>query len=505
MNLRAVGWLLGCVLLLLAVFLLAPAAVGFYYGEQAPALACIVSAVVTALVGGAAVFFNRGSIVRASDGRVDYFRREGLAVVGLSWLLAGIFGALPFLFSGVLSSPVDAFFESASGFTTTGSTIMSGDVIDGMPRAISFWRSFTHWLGGIGIVLVFVVLLPTGGRSLFRSEVPGISREATQQRVRDSALALLRVYVLLTVVQTLLLVLCGLSIFDSVVHAFGTLATGGFSDHSASVGYYHSWLVEFVIIVFMFLAGINFGIYDLALRNGPRKAWRVAVGSTEIRFYAGMIVIITLVIAVALWLFWGGSNGAPESTLPDYRSFPLALRDSLFNVVSLQTSTGFGTADFDRWPQFCRVLLMFVAFTGACAGSTGGGLKVVRLLIVAKAAMRGISRFARPRAIHPMLVEGDDLDEGVVASVTGYFGLWVLVAGAGTLLVSAFGIDPVTAATSVLATLNNIGPGLNGVGPSMNFGQLPDVVKVVLTLFMILGRLEFYAVVVMFVPGFWRK
>ena len=503
MNLRAVGWLLGCVLLLLAAFLLVPAAVGAYYAEWKAVRGCLWSTLIAGVVGGGAVLVFRGSRIR--DGRPDFFRREGLAVVGLSWLFAGLFGALPFLLSGVISSPIDAFFESTSGITTTGATILSGEAIDRMPRAISFWRSFTHWMGGVGIVLVFVVLLPTGGRNLFRSEVPGISREATQQRVRDSALALVRVYVLLTVIQTICLVLSGLGFFEAVVHAFGTLATAGFSTHSTSIGYYDSWLVEFVIIVFMFVAGINFGIYDIALRSGPRRAWRVIVGSAEIRIYCAMIAIVTLVITVALWLFWGGSNGAQGSTLPDYRSFGLALRDALFTVVSIQTTTGYTTADFDQWPQFCRVLLMSVAFVGACAGSTGGGLKVVRLLIVAKAAMRGIARFARPRAIHPLRLEGEQLDEGVVASVTGYFGLWVLVAIGGTLFVSAFGIDLVSSGTAVLATLNNIGPGLGLVGPAMSFGTLPDAVKVVLTLFMILGRLEFYAVVVMFVPGFWRR
>jgi trk system potassium uptake protein TrkH len=502
MNLRAVGWLLGCVLLLLAGFLVVPAFVAAYYGEVASIRACALAALLSALLGGAMIWSNRGSTL-TEEGRIDYFRREGLAVVGLTWLVVAAMGALPFLISGSIASPIDAFFESASGFTTTGSTILLAEEIDGLPRGIAFWRMFTQWLGGIGIVMVFVVLFPTGGRSLFRSEVPGINREAGRQRVRDSALTLLRIYIGLTAGQVVLLRLSGLDWFDAITHSFTTLATGGFSTHSESIAYYGSWLVELVIVVFMFGAGINFAIYDNTIRLGPRRGWKLALASGEFRTYAGMMLAATLVIAGALW-FWGGSNGLEGSPLPDYRPFWLCVRDSLFSVVSLQTSTGFGTADFDQWPEFCRVALMMLALVGACAGSTGGGVKVVRFLIVAKAALRGIRRFARPRAIHTLRIDGETLDERVVASVTGYFGLWMLIALSGTLCLCAFGIDLVTSSTSVVATLNNIGPGLGVVGPTGNFAAMPALAKILLSLFMILGRLEFYAVVILFVPSFWR-
>ncbi len=503
MNLRAVGWLLGCVMLLLSGFLVAPALVSIAYDELVSTRSFILTSILAALLGVVLVWFNRGSTL-TEEGRVDYFRREGLAVVGLTWLFVAAVGAVPFLISGVIDSPVDAFFESTSGFTTTGSTILVAEEIDQMPKGMAFWRMFTQWLGGIGIVMVFVVLFPTGGRSLFRSEVPGIKREASRQRVRDSALALVRIYIGLTVIQVALLKAAGLDWFDAVTHAFTTLATGGFSTHSESVAAFGSVAVELVMILFMFGAGVNFAIYDTVLRLGPRRGWKLAVASGEMRAYVGMIVGSTVLIAVALW-FWGGSNGTIGSTLPDYRTFWLCARDSLFSVVSLQTSTGFGTADFDRWPEFCRVLLMLLALVGACAGSTGGGLKVVRFLIVAKAALRGIRRFARPRAIHSLRIDDQTLDERVVASVTGYFGLWVTVALVGTLCLSAFGIDLETSATSVLATLNNIGPGLSMVGPTQSFASMPALAKLMLSLFMILGRLEFYAVVILLVPSFWRK
>lgn len=503
MNLRAVTFLLGCVLAILSAFLVVPLLVGLAFGEEQAVLAFAQAVALTGLVGGGLAFLNRGS-ARTREGRPDYFRREGLAVVGLTWIVAGVGGALPYLFAGTFASPGDAFFESVSGFTTTGATALSPEGIDGLPKALSFWRSFSHWLGGFGIVMVFVILFPAGGRNLFRSEVAGISREAGQQRVRDSVLGLMRIYVGMSVFEALLLWWSGLTWFDAFVHTFGTIATGGFSSHSSSVAYFASYKVELILVVFMFAAGINFSLYDGMLRLGFRDGFKRLVGSEEVRTYTFMVVSSTLAIGCVLW-FWGGSNGEAESTLPDYRSFWLAMRDSLFQVVSIQTSTGYGTADFDRWPEFCRLLLMLLAVVGASAGSTGGGLKVVRFLIVAKAALSGVRRFVRPRAIHSVKVDGQTLEDSSVAAITSYFVLWTLVLLFGTLVLGMFGIEPLTASTAVLATLNNIGPGLVAVGPNMNYGALPELVKWLLSLFMILGRLEFYAVVALFVPGFWRR
>jgi len=514
MNVRAVGFLLGCVLLLLAAFLMVPALVAAWYCEPDAFYACLWSGVGAAVVGGilAASFRSRAL---TAEGRSTYFRREGLAAVGLSWIICPLVGAIPFTLAGVCASPVDAFFESVSGFTTTGSTILLGEEIDALPMGIAFWRSFTHWLGGIGIVLVFVLLFPTGGRSLFRSEVPGVSREASLQRVRDSAFGLLRIYVALTVMEIVLLWLVGgerMTWFEATIHSFGTLATGGFSNHAESVAWFASWKVELVIVMFMFLAGVNFGLYDLALRQGVGRAWRSLLSSDELRLYVGIVVGSTGLLAAILW-FWGGSNGDPASHLPDYSSFARAVRDSAFYSTSITTSTGYGTSNFDHWPQFCRLLLMMMAVIGACAGSTGGGLKVIRCLILAKAAMQGVRRFARPRAIHTVRIDGHTVDEPTVASITGYCGLWAIVFVVGTLLLVALGFHPpeghedqvlLTAATSVLATLNNIGPGLAAVGPAENFAFLPAASKLLLSLFMIIGRLEFYAVVVLFLPRFWR-
>ncbi|MFT5288043.1 MAG: trk system potassium uptake protein TrkH [Planctomycetota bacterium] len=515
MNFRAVLWLLGCVLLLLAGFMLAPAVVAAWFGERAAFEGCLMAALVTGLVGGIAAFATRGK-TQTKDGHIDYFRREGLAAVGLAWLLSGVFGSLPFLFSGAMNTVPDAIFEAVSGFTTTGSTILTGADIDALDKGIAFWRSFTHWLGGIGIVLVFVLLFPTGGRSLFRSEVPGVSREAVQQRVRDSAFGLVRIYVGLTVIQVVLLYFTDerIGLYESVLHSFGTLATGGFSNHSSSVAWFGSWKVELVIVGFMFLAGINFGIYDVFLRSGWKRGWRMLCSSFEVRVYASIVLGATICIALVLW-FWGGSNGNdPTGELPNYSSFLLSLRDSAFAVVSLQTSTGYATANFDLWPDFCRFLLLLLAMCGACAGSTGGGIKVIRIVILVKAAMRGVSRFARPRAIHSVRIDGQTVGDKTVGMVMAYVGLWVVVFVLSTLLLTAMSIEPpapyedqvlLISATGVLATLNNIGPGLAALGPYENFAFMPAGAKILFSFLMVLGRLEFYAIVVLFVPRFWRS
>ena len=297
MNLNAVARMLGIVLVIVAGFLLVPAAVGAYFGEWAAGVDCALAAVLCAICGALVAFFFRGK--ESSEARqADYFRREGLATVGLSWLVVGVAGALPYLLHGTFDDFSDAFFESVSGFTTTGSSVMTAAEIDAMPRAIAFWRSFTHWLGGFGIVMVFVVLFPTGGRSLFRSEVPGIAREAGHQRVRDSALSLLRIYVGISVLEFVCLLVAGrgtaMGVFDALIHTFGTIATGGLSNRGDSVLFYDSFPIELVITVFMFLSGMNFGVYDTLLRVGPRPAWRRVVGSAEAKGYAALTLSATL-------------------------------------------------------------------------------------------------------------------------------------------------------------------------------------------------------------------
>ncbi len=499
MNFRAVAKMLGIVLIIVSAFLMLPAIVGLGYDENDAMVSFLLSAAVSLGAGGLLAFVFRDAS-HDENGRAKYYRREGLATVGLAWIVAGIAGALPYLFSGTLSSFVDAYFESVSGWTTTGSTIMSGAQIDGMSHAIAFWRCFSQWLGGFGIVMVFVVFFPTGGRSLFRSEVPGVSREAAHQRVRDSANMLARIYCLLSVGLLASLLAAGMPGFDAVIHTFSTIANGGFSNHSASIAYFDSGVIELILVVFMIMSALNFAIYDALLRGGPkgrlRPAWSRFYGSLEARLFLGIVAFATLSIAAVVWNTEGVAG---------FQDPVRAVRDSLFQVVCIITTAGFGTADFDAWPQYCRMLLMLLAICGACAGSTSGGLKLVRVVIMIKAAFVSVRKMARPRMLDQVRVDGESLDEGVVASVTGYFVLWVAVFLAATMVLASFGTDLETSATAVIATLNNIGPGLAQVGPMQNFAGLHDVAKIVLSLCMVLGRLEFYALVVLLMPSFWRR
>jgi len=291
----------------------------------------------------------------------------------------------------------------------------------------------------------------------------------------------------------------GLPVFDAVIHTFTTVANGGFSNHSESIAFFDSALVEGVLVVFMLLSALNFAIYDTLIRVGPRPAWRKLVGSLEVRLFLGLVVGASLLVGAVLWSSGEAGAGAGASG-------PLeALRLSVFHVVCQITTAGYATADFDAWPQFCRIALMLLAFCGACAGSTSGGLKLVRLAIVFKAALVAVRRFARPRVIHRIRIDGQALDESVVASVTGYLVLWLMVFVAATTLLGAYGIDLETSSTAVLVTLNNVGPGLGGVGPAMNFGALPGAAKFALSICMVLGRLEFYALVALLMPTFWRR
>lgn len=500
MNLRAVYYLLGGVLLLLAVLLLLPAAAAVAMRESSEAGPFLWSSALTAAAGLALRLPNRGALRRGVNQQVDFHRREGLAAVGLSWLAAVLFGSLPFQFSATVPYGVDAVFEAASGFTTTGCTILSAQRIDELPHSIALWRMLTHWVGGIGIVLVFVVLFPAGGRSLMRSEVPGVEREPGSERVRDSVRAVVRVYLLLTALHALALWLAGLTPFDAVTHSFSTMATGGFSNHGASMAWFDSWVVELIIIVFMVAAGMNFGLWDRLLRLGPRRAWSEARESSELKLYLALMAGATLVCAATLWL-----NARSDAELAAYQDPLRALRDSAFSVSTIQTCTGYATADFDRWPDLCRLLLMLCAFVGACTGSTGGGIKVLRLLIVVRAALSSLRTFARPRAIQIIRVDGEALEPPVISAVMRHVVLWILVALSGAVFLAALGADLETALSAVTVCLNNVGPGLASVGPATDYGGLPTLSKVLLTLFMVLGRLEFYALATLLLPGFWRR
>ncbi len=418
-------------------------------------------------------------------------RRDGYGVVTFGWIAAALAGAFPYVLSGAIPSYPAAVFETMSGLTTTGASVIA--VVEPMPRSVLFWRALTHFYGGMGVLILVVAVLPligTGGMQLFRAEMPGPTKDRLTPRIATTAKLLWAVYVGLVVIEMLLLRLGGMSWFDAVCHSFATIATGGFSTRTASIGHYHSPFIEIVVTVFMFLAGANFALHFRALRGEFRPFLR----DSEFKFYILTVSFSSLFIAAHLM--------ASEF----YRDFGAALRTSAFAVVSMVTTTGFATDDFDRWPGVVRLLLVLLMFIGGCAGSTAGAMKHVRVLVALKAVAREIKTWVRPKAIIQVKLDGAALESSAVANIVAFVIIYLGVfAGASFLMAFYFPNDLVSAATSVAATLGNVGPGLNAVGPTMNYSQIPGSGLTILTLCMLLGRLELFTVLALFLPSFWKK
>lgn len=484
MSWQPVLRILGRLLIVLALALLAPALCAILYGEGADATAFFSSSVLTALAGGLMMLAGRG------DGEV--YRREGILIVVGGWMLASIFGAVPYLLTGTLTSPVDALFESASGFTTTGATVLLD--IEAAGRGVLFWRCFTQWLGGMGIIVLFVALLPElgpGARFLYKLEVPGPTAEALLPHIRDTASVLWRLYLLLSAAQAVLLMLAGLDLYDALTHTFSTLSTGGFSPRADSIAAFDSVWVHLIVIVFMVLAGANFSLY-FGLRH--RAGWKSVLRDPELRLYGLILLGATVVVT--------GSILASDLYSNPFR----ALLDGLFQVVSIQTTTGYATADFETWPNATRMLLVALMFVGGCAGSTAGSMKVMRMVIGLKAAWREVRLIFSPSSVISVMVGRAPVPEGVVRSVAGFFILYLTSWGVGTVALTFLGGQSlVTAATAAAATLGNIGPGLEAVGPVENFAFFPAASKLIMILLMWLGRLEVYSIMALVTVRFWRR
>jgi len=481
-NLRPVLRVEGRLMLVLAAAQLLPAVVAFSFGERGDAAAFAGAAAVTAACGGLMAWLG-------NKGEVELYRREGILVVVAGWMLASAFGALPYLFSGALTSPIDALFESASGFTTTGATVFLD--IAGQGRGILFWRSFTQWLGGMGIIVLFVALLPElgpGARFLYKLEVPGPTAEALRPRIHDTAAILWQIYLMLTVAETVLLTLCGLSVYDALTHTFSTLSTGGFSPLNESTAAFGP-LVHVVIVVFMVLAGGNFSLY-YGLRK--RRGWNL-LRDSEFRIYLGIIAAASLVISVNLVL------------TDTYTIGFQVLLDALFQVASVITTTGFATANFETWPAFSRMLLVILMFIGGCAGSTAGSMKVMRVVVGMKSAFREMRQNFSPNTVAAVFVGGKAVPDQVVRSVTGFFVLFLASWGLGALLLTLDGNSLVTAATASIATLGNIGPGLEAVGPIENYAFFSGRDKGLMVVLMWLGRLEVYSIAALLSLRFWKR
>ena len=415
--------------------------------------------------------------------------KDGLAIVGLSWIAVSLLGSLPFYLSGVTPTFTDAFFETTSGFTTTGATILTW--IEGQPRGVLFWRSLTHWLGGMGIIVLSVALLPAIGRgafALYKAEAPGPTAERIRPRLKETAKILWTVYFILSALETLLFIGGGMPLFDALCHTFGTMATGGFSTKNASIAAYGGY-IQWVIIGFMFLAGCNFILHYQGLRGKVSSYWR----SEEFRVYLSIVLVLIPLFTVVLAL---GGEGFSESTV----------RQSAFQVISLLTTTGYTTVDFDYWPAFLKISLLILMFVGGCAGSTGGGMKVIRVYIALKTAVKGIFQTILPNAIMPLKIDSKPVSDTYAVRAATYFIIYMFlfVFGTGVMTITE-NTDLITAFSASLACLSNIGPGLGHVGPAENYAWVSPMGKWVLSFLMLAGRLELYSILILFVPDTWRK
>jgi trk system potassium uptake protein TrkH len=495
-DVRAVAGVLGALVFFLGVALLLPMLVGLAYGE-ASWWGFGVTALV-AMAGGGAAYLKLGR------GGSALGAREGFAIVALAWLVLSLVGAVPFVLGGPLASYTDAFFETMSGFTTTGATILGGadtPAIEAMPRAHLFWRSLTHWMGGMGVVVLTLAILPflgVGGMQLFRAEAPGPSADKLTPRIRETARRLWLIYVGLTAVHFALL-LPAMPVFEAINHAFSTMATGGFSTLNGSVGQFESAYVDWVVIVFMFLAGANFALHFRLLRG---EAITV-VEDTELRVYVALIAGATLVILLGTW------EPVQRALQPDaalgYDGLGEALRHSLFQSLAIITTTGYATADYELWTPLAQAGIFALFFVGGMAGSTGGGVKVVRVILMLKNSFKEIKQLVHPQALIPIRLGGRVVPPEVMRNVLSFMVLYVGLLGAGTIGLMMCGIDVLGAFSASASSVGNIGPAFGDFGPAETYASVPAAGKWILALLMMAGRLEIFTVLILFVPTFWRR
>lgn len=480
MNYKMVAFVLGRIFCIEAVLMLFPMLCAACYGEWYLLPAFLLPAVLLAVLGLAASL--------RTPKNTTIFARDGLAIVALVWVLMSAFGALPFVISGEIPSFIDAFFETVSGFTTTGSTILTD--VEALSHGTLFWRSFAHWVGGMGVLVLAMAVLPmTDGRAmhLMRAEVPGPTVGKISSKLSDSAKILYAIYFAMTLAEVILLCAGGMPLFDSLIHAFGTAGTGGFSNKGLSVGAYNNPYFEIVIGVFMLLFGINFNLYYFLLL----RRFRDAFCSEEMLTYLGIVAFSTVTITLNILHLYDGVG--------------TALRTAFFQVSSIITTTGYASTDFNLWPTYARTVICILTFIGACAGSTAGGLKISRVIIFFKAAKQDLNKMLHTHAVTTVRFEGKPLDEKVLRGVHNYFNIYMLLLAVSVLLISLDGFDLVTTFTSVLTCFNNVGPGLEVVGPMGNFAGFSAPAKLLLSFDMLAGRLELYPMLALFSPRLWQK
>jgi trk system potassium uptake protein TrkH len=482
MRFQQIFRLIGILNFFLGLSMVAPLCVSLIYsdGSFAPLLFSILITSGSGLL----VFL----LTKTSDSS-SLSQREGMAVVTIGWASAGFFGALPFLFSGSIASITDAYFESISGFTTTGASILRD--IEVLPKGLLFWRSLTQWMGGMGIIVLSIAILPflgVGGMQLYKAEIPSPVVDKLQPRISETAKTLWKVYLLITLLEIGLLYLGGMSLFDSICHAFCTMPTGGFSTRNGSIAQFNSAYFEGVITLFMILAGINFALHFKFLKGD----FRVFGRDPECRVFLSILAILILLVT---WNTYGIF----------YSSVIGAFRYAAFQVSSIITTTGFVTVNYEQWPAFSQIILFLCMFLGAMAGSTGGAIKIVRIVLLVKHGYREIFTLIHPRAVRTIKLGKKPVPPDVLNSIWGFFILYIGLFIVAVICMSALGLDTVTSFASVAATIGNVGPGFGLVGPVNNYLSIPDVGKWVLMFCMILGRLEIYTVIILLVPAYWRK
>ena len=476
---RFIAHLTGLLLAFESMLLLACCCVSMIYGER-DLMSFVISFAVCLSVSAILLIYGRRKKCAIS-------RNEGYIVVALSWVLFSVFGMVPYLWGGFIPNITDAFFETMSGFTTTGATIL--DNIESMPHGILFWRSLTQWIGGLGIVCFTIVLLPGFGASsqmLYLSEATGVTHNKLCPKTRVMARYIFMVYILLTAVESALLMAGGMGLFDAVCHSMTTTATGGFSTKQASIAYWHSPYIEYVVSLFMLLSAINFSLYIVACKS----KWKQLRKNTELKWFACSVGLLTLVISVVLFL--NNGYGVEE-----------AFRKSLFQVATCHTSCGFATDDYNLWPPFTWMLLIFAMLSGGCTGSTSGGVKNLRLIIIANCIRNQFRQILHPRAVLPVRA-GFPFDNKLVTTVLVFFAAYLSVAFIGWTLLMAFGVDFTEAMSTVISAMGNVGPGLGSFGPAFSWAALPDAAKWILSSLMLIGRLEIFGFLLIFYRSTWK-
>ncbi len=482
MRWRYILNVVGVLTFFLGISMLFPIFIGFYYADQ-----CVgnifKSMAVTISFGALMYIVSRGQ-------KTEYIsQREGMAIVAFGWAAVGLFSALPFYFGGVFDTFTDSIFESVSGFTTTGASVLTN--IEAIPKSILFWRSLIQWLGGMGIIVLSVAILPflgVGGMQLYKAEVPSPVPDKLKPRISDTAKILWKVYGLISLIELILLMVGGMDFFDAVCHTLTTMPTGGFSTKNASVAHFNSAYFDTVILIFMFLAGINFSLHFQMLKGDSLAFWR----DSECRFFFSIVAILILIVSFNIF----GSV---------YENIGQAFRYGSFQIVSIVTTTGYATADYEKWPAMSQIIIFLCMFLGASAGSTGGGMKCIRIMLCVKYCYKELFTLVHPHAVKSIKIGGKAISEDVMRSVLGFLALYIGLFAVCSVLLAGMGVDFLTAITAVGSSIGNIGPGFGMVGPVENYAQIPQAGKWLLVWCMLLGRLEIYTVIILLVPEFWRK